>query len=117
MIPDIRTKYFTKIINKCVKENPRERIQDIGSLLLIIKENIRLLETNFFLPDYGNEFCRFCGKGKLQKFGRLTGLIFEPDGRPGLTDDIVRYQMILWGCPECGVAFMFKDDIYQKSKD
>src|SRR4030067_1969453 len=109
-MPDIRTKYFTRLINKCVRENPRERIQDMGSLLSIIKENIRLLETSFFLPDYGNEFCRFCGKGKLAKFGKLKGP-FEPAQRPGLTDYLTGYGMILWGCPDCGVAFLFNDGI------
>jgi serine/threonine protein kinase len=117
IMPDIRIKYFTQLINECVKEKPKERVQAIDSLLSIIKENIRLLQTNFFLPDYGNEFCRFCGKGKLIKFGTLKGSIFEPASRPGLTEDIVGYQMILWGCSECGVAFLFKDNIYKKFKD
>jgi serine/threonine protein kinase len=116
IMPDIRIKYFTQLINKCVKEKPRERVQDIGKLISIVKEDIRLLETNFFPPEYGNEPCRFCGKGKLIKFGKLKGP-FEPAQQPGLTAYLNGYGMILWGCPECGVAFLFNDGIYKKTND
>ncbi len=116
IMPDIRIKYFTQLINECVKEKPTERIQDIGSLLSIVKENIRLLETNFFPPDYGNELCRFCGQGKLVRFGKLKGP-FEPADRIGLTMDLSGYEMFLWGCEKCGVAFLFKDAIYKGHKD
>lgn len=114
ILADKRVKYVTQIINACVKEKIGERLKNISDLLLIVEENLRLIEDGFFPVNYGDDFCRFCGKGKLQRFAQLRGSILERENRQ---EDILGYNMVLWGCPNCGIAFLFKDDIYEEHKD
>lgn len=114
IILDEKIKFITEIINYCVKEKIEERFDNIDALIKVVKRNIKLLQNGFFPPDYGNEVCRFCGKGKLKNFGKLTGSILK---RGKITQDISPYDMILWGCPKCGVTFLFNDNVYQSHKD
>lgn len=113
ILGDKRVKYIMQIINSCVKDKIGERLKNISDLLPIVEENLSLIEDGFFPVNYGDEFCRFCGKGKLEEFGQLKGAILK---RGSLADDIVRYNMKLWGCPKCGIVFLFKDDLYKEHK-
>ena len=111
---DKKVKYATQIINSCVKEKIEERLKSISDLLPIVEENLRLIEDGFFPVNYGDEFCRFCGKGKLQRFAQLRGSILQRGNRQ---EDILGHNMILWGCTKCGIAFLFNDDTYKVHKD
>jgi len=114
IMTDKRVKYVTQIIDCCVKEKIVERFENITDLLSIVEENIRLIEAGFFPVNYGDEFCRFCGKGKLKEFGQLKGSILKSGS---LTQDISPWGIKFWGCPQCGIVFLFKDDIYKTHKD
>lgn len=114
ILDDKRVKYVTQIINFCVKENIVERFENISDLLPIVEENLRLINDGFFPVNYGDEFCRFCGKGKLQKFAQLRGSILQRGNRE---EDILGHNMILWGCSNCGIAFIFNDNTYKVHKD
>lgn len=108
-----RTKFITEIINKCVQKDINKRYTNVGNLIASVDEKIGLIEDGFYPLNYGNEFCRFCGKGKLEKFGQLRGAILERRGQ----EDILSYEMFIWGCPECGIAYIFKDNLYNPKKD
>ncbi len=114
ILADKRVKYVTQIINACVKEKIGERLKNISDLLPIVEENLRLIEDGFFPVNYEDEFCRFCGKGKLQRFAQLRGSILKRGNRE---EDILGHNMILWGCPNCGIAFLFNDYTYKVHKD
>jgi len=109
-----RTKFITEIINNCVQKDINKRYINVGNLIASVDEKIGLIEDGFYPLNYGNEFCRFCGKGKLENFGQLRGSILQ---RGSSQRDILPYRMIIWGCPECGIAYIFKDDIYGPKKD
>jgi len=112
ILDDKKVKYVTQIINFCVKENIVERFENISDLLSIVEENLRLIEDKFFPVNYGDEFCRFCGKGKLRRFGQITGPILKMGNRQ---EHIESRNMIFWGCPKCGIALLFNDDTYKSA--
>lgn len=114
IVIDKRIKFITEIINGCVKEKIEERFDNVDVLKSVVKRNIDLLEKGFFPIDYENELCRFCGRGILQRFGQLRGSILKIRN---MEQDIMPYEMIIWGCPECGIAYIFKDDLYKVHKD
>lgn len=113
-ILDKRIKFITEIINGCVKEKIEDRFDNVDVLKSVVKRNIDLLEKGFFPLDYENELCRFCGRGILQRFGQLRGSILKTGN---MQVDIMPYEMIIWGCPECGIAYIFKDNLYKDHKD
>jgi len=114
ILGDKKVKYVTQIVNSCVKEKIGERLKNISDLLPIVEENLRLIEDGFFPVNYEDEFCRFCGKGKLQRFAQLRGSILKVENREM---DILGHNIILWGCDNCGIVFLFKDDLYQMHQD
>jgi len=112
ILADKRVKYVTQIINACVKEKIGERLKNISNLLPVVEENLRLIEDKFFPVNYGDEFCRFCGKGKLKEFGQLKGSILK---KGSITEDISSWGIKLWGCPKCGIVFLFCNSIYEST--
>jgi len=114
IISDRRVRYINQIINKCVREKASERFDEIDDLISVVDETKCLIKDGFFPVHYGNELCRFCGRGKLVKFGKLLGSILQIGN---MNKDILPYEMIIWGCEECGIVYIFKDNIYRKHKD
>lgn len=113
ILSDMRVRYINQIINNCVKEKTSQRLNNIDNLISIVDKTKCLIKDGFFPVCYGNEICRFCGIGKLEKFGKLRGSILE---QGSVQYDISSFNITMWRCNECGIVYNFEEDIYRNHK-
>ena len=105
-----QAKFIMEIINKCVKEETSDRIANVKDLILLTEKIIELLEIGCLPVNYGNDFCRFCGRGKLVNLGKLLSCGIKDNITIKNVEDL---GLHLWTCNYCGHVHFFVNKIYE----